>query len=62
MKSEVKGLSSCDGWGFLICRCGGDICVCGLDSMECPGCKACDESARESEEITRWLEEEYYGT
>jgi hypothetical protein len=53
------GLSSCDGWGFLTCRCGGDVCVCGLDGMECPGCEECEESERESEEITRALEEEY---
>lgn len=36
-----------------------DTCACGLDSIECPGCKECEESARESEEITRALEEEH---
>lgn len=31
----------CDGWGGLVCYCGGDNCVCGMDGEECPGCDEC---------------------
>ena len=45
MSAALK--SDCGGWGFLVCRCGGDVCACDLDGMECPGCKECDAVARE---------------
>ena len=31
----------CDGWGSLVCHCGGDICACGMDGDSCPGCDEC---------------------
>lgn len=31
----------CEGYGFVICFCGGDLCVCGLDGQLCPGCNEC---------------------
>lgn len=32
---------TCEGTGFLICNCGGDLCVCGMDGEPCPGCEDC---------------------
>jgi hypothetical protein len=32
----------CDGFGIIRCRCGGDLCLCGLDQEQCEGCGACD--------------------
>lgn len=29
---------TCYGTGSLDCLCGGDICVCGLDTYPCPAC------------------------
>lgn len=35
---------TCNGVGYLICRCGGDVCVCeNKGDNECPGCPACEE-------------------
>jgi hypothetical protein len=31
----------CSGTGFVVCFCGGDLCVCGLDGQECMGCHEC---------------------
>lgn len=31
----------CGGFGFVVCWCGGDLCVCGLDGEACPGCDEC---------------------
>lgn len=39
---SAKLLKSCDGWGYIICLCGGDSCFCGLDGITCPGCADCD--------------------
>lgn len=27
--------------GTLMCNCGGDLCVCGMDGEPCPGCEMC---------------------
>lgn len=32
----------CDGWASLVCYCGGDLCVCGMDGEDCPGCEECE--------------------
>lgn len=32
----------CGEFGFLVCFCGGDLCICGLDGEVCPGCHECD--------------------
>lgn len=32
----------CDGYGTLVCHCGGDLCVCGDDGQDCFGCEKCD--------------------
>lgn len=34
----------CDGWGSLVCHCGGDICACGMDGECCPGCDECKQT------------------
>ena len=35
--------ATCDGSGFLECRCGGDQCVCyHHGEVECPGCSECN--------------------
>ena len=31
----------CSGHGWLICRCGGDLCFCGSDGLQCDGCEKC---------------------
>jgi hypothetical protein len=31
----------CDGYGMLVCHCGGDLCVCGEDGQDCYGCEKC---------------------
>ncbi len=36
-----KGDVMCSGTGTILCNCGGDLCVCGLDGSECPGCQNC---------------------
>jgi hypothetical protein len=30
--------NTCCNIGFIDCRCGGDICVCGEGEIECPDC------------------------
>lgn len=40
---DFKSVSRrCEGYGTLACDCGGDLCVCGLDGEQCPGCPDCD--------------------
>ncbi len=35
---------TCDGWGSIPCRCGGDLCVCwNRGELECPGCVDCEK-------------------
>lgn len=31
----------CDGYGTMVCHCGGDLCVCGTDGEDCFGCEKC---------------------
>jgi hypothetical protein len=38
MRSEAY----CDGYGSLVCHCGGDLCVCGSDGEQCIGCEKCE--------------------
>lgn len=51
---------TCNGYGTLLCHCGGDLCVCGRDGEECPGCPDCEAVEREAEdeEEQRWQEAE----
>lgn len=32
----------CDGYGTMVCHCGGDLCVCGTDGEDCFGCEKCE--------------------
>lgn len=35
--------STCGGYGWIICRCGGDLCFCGnFGEIECFGCPDCE--------------------
>jgi hypothetical protein len=50
-KPNPKNLSRrCQGYGTLTCYCGGDLCVCGLDGEECPGCPDCEGLEEEQED------------
>ncbi len=40
----------CDGWGTIVCYCGGDLCVCGMDGESCPGCDECKQTDDETDE------------
>lgn len=38
--------ATCNNTGMIDCHCGGDLCVCGDEEIECPECGggfACDE-------------------
>lgn len=35
---EMELCRKCNGQGTIICHCGGDVCVCGLESYDCPFC------------------------
>lgn len=37
-----KSEAYCDGYGSMVCHCGGDLCVCGEDGDQCIGCEKCD--------------------
>lgn len=42
MPADLRSLDTrCYGTGELECHCGGDLCVCGLDTLPCPGCPDC---------------------
>lgn len=41
--SRMEPMAECMGNGMIRCRCGGDICVCGMDELDCPGCERCEE-------------------
>jgi hypothetical protein len=48
----------CEGSRFIVCYCGGDLCVCGLDGEDCLGCDDCvdtggEEQDQEWEELRR---------
>lgn len=37
--SEPKGYCcTCQNTGFIDCHCGGDLCICGEEEIECPEC------------------------
>lgn len=40
----------CDGFGSLVCHCGGDLCVCGTDGEPCPGCEECESDYFDEDE------------
>jgi hypothetical protein len=48
----------CNGSGYIQCWCGGDLCVCGMDSVECPGCKECDPDDDDWENADAWEHEQ----
>lgn len=36
---------NCQGYGYVICTCGGDMCVCEMNGeIECFGCDDCNPS------------------
>lgn len=36
---EPEPCNICDGWGYNICHCGGDLCVCSFNGeIPCPNC------------------------
>ena len=48
---SLLGLSNrCHGYGTLTCHCGGDLCVCGLDGVECLGCPDCEPNDEEDDD------------
>lgn len=60
MKARIDmGMSArCDGYGTIICHCGGDICVCGLDGEEC-FCQKCHDNLEEIEaDYAEWGKQE----
>ncbi len=42
--------AGCGGWQVLSCKCGGDLCVCGLDGEDCPGCLDCNYGYEDEDE------------
>jgi hypothetical protein len=45
----------CNGDGIIDCFCGGDLCVCGLDGDQCPGCEECEAAEREWNYEEDWV-------
>lgn len=58
--SVFKYEAYCDGYGMLVCHCGGDLCVCGEDGQDCYGCEKCagrDEEDFEDEPRQTWCDD-----
>jgi hypothetical protein len=44
--------ATCNNTGYIDCHCGGDLCVCGQEEIECPECT-------DGPDDEFWLEEGY---
>lgn len=51
----------CNGFGFLVCFCGGDLCCCGLDGEVCPGCNDCEGTEEDWQQELDTAQNEYIG-
>lgn len=49
--SDYRTRTSCYGNGVIICRCGGDICICGTNEMLCPGCAECEGERDDADDL-----------
>lgn len=42
--SGPKGYcDTCQNTGWIDCHCGGDLCVCGEEEIECPSCSGVED-------------------
>ena len=46
----IEHCDHCNNSGVLICRCGGDVCVCGLEYYDCPYCDCQPENMNDDED------------
>lgn len=49
--------ATCNNTGFIDCHCGGDLCVCGEEEIECPECGngfADDDDYEEGFDADEW--------
>lgn len=51
---QSAGEARCDGFGMLLCRCGGDLCVCGDDGEDCYGCEKCEGRDEDVDAADEW--------
>lgn len=51
MTAARRSEAYCDGYGMMVCHCGGDLCVCGTDGEDCLGCEKCDREDEEEYDV-----------